>query len=223
LPAYAGHYLERDLKHHEVFSAEEGFEVAIPGTDWTYVGFSDIISRVTRKDGVMERGDLVLWENKTTGQMDVNYIAKLPLDYQILGYCWGVREKSGYGTPKWVMYNASLKSRLRQKQTENFGQFLDRVEADYAEDPTKYFYREVLQFDDRAIDMFVDELSRWVIENLEPALMTGYFSKNTRQCTIRGLCDFMPICTGAIRLSEALLHFERKEKSPRELKEEMTE
>ena len=221
VPAYARHYLEKDLAYHDILAAEGGFEVAIPGTEWTYIGFFDLLSRARKKDGEIKKGDLILWENKTTGMLDVNYIAKLPLDYQILGYCWGVREQSGYGLPKWVMYNASLKSRLRQKQTETKGQYLDRVEEDYTNDPTKYFYREVLRFGNRAIDMFVDELSRWVTEDLEPALRTGYFSKNTRTCTAMGLCDFMPICIGAVPLSEALLHFERKEKSPRELKEEM--
>lgn len=219
LPAYAEHYLAQDLKHHKIIVAEEGFEIRIPGTDWTYVGFTDILSTVKKSHGEMTKGELVLWENKTSGVLDVNYIAKLPLDFQILGYCWGVQQERGM-TPDWVMYNVSLKTRLRQKQDETKGQYLDRVEADYQEDPVKYFYREPLVFPDDAIERFVDELTQWVIYDLEPALQVGYFPKNTRQCTMRGLCDYMPICCGAIDLDEALLQFERKELSPRELREQ---
>lgn len=223
IPAYARNYLEQDLIHHELIVAEAGFEIEIPGTDWTYVGFSDLLTRVKKKYREMHKGDLVLWENKTAGMIDTNYIVRLPLDFQIIGYCWGVRDALKLSTPKWVMYNVTLKTRLRQKQSETKGQYLDRIEEDYISDPTKYFYREILQFDDDAIDRFVDELSRWVIQDLEGAIQTNYFSKNTSQCTMYGLCDYISICSGAVPLKEALLQFERKELSPRELKEQASE
>lgn len=220
IPAYARNYLEQDLKNHKLLAAEVGFELEIPGTDWKYMGFSDLLTKVKKTHGVLSKNDIVMWENKTTGTLDTNYIARLPLDFQVIGYCWGIRDGLKLGTPDWVMYNASLKTRLRQKQSETLGQYLDRIEEDYLADPTKYFYRELLVFDDDAIDRFVNELSRWVIQDLEGAIRTGFFSKNTRQCTAYGICDYMQICSGAIPLKEAILQFERKELSPRELKEQ---
>lgn len=223
VPAYAKYYLEEDLKHYKILSSEAGFELPIPGTDWSYVGFCDLIVKAKRKFLQVHKGDLILVENKSTSQLDTNYIAKLPLDNQIIGYCWGMRDALNMGTPDWVLYNASLKTRLRQKRDETMGQYLDRIEGDYLADPTKYFYRELLQFSDYAIDSFVLELSQWVIQDLEGAIYTRFFSKNTGHCTDYGMCDFMQICAGAAPLEESLLFFERKELSPREINEKANE
>jgi hypothetical protein len=210
LPVYAANFLESDLERYEVLECEGSFRKRIPGTGWKLIGYRDMVVRARKKDGLVKKGDVGLWEHKTTGAIDQSYIARLPLDYQILGYCWSWAT-SKRPPPRFVVYNVAQKSRLRQKQGETFGQYLDRVEEDYAADPTKYFYREVLVFNKKAIDEYVAELRNWIERDLEPCLKSGYFSKNTGQCTLRGVCEFLPLCEGSASTAEALLRFSRRD------------
>jgi hypothetical protein len=216
LPVYADNYLAGDLRRFEILECEGKFEYPIPRTSWRYAGMRDMIVRVKEDGGGYKRGEVGLVEHKTTGELDVNYVAKLPLDYQILGYCWSWKQQSGR-LPDFVLYNVALKTRLRQKKVETFGQYLDRVEADYREDPSKYFYRERLEFDKAAVWSFERELRKFVEHDLEASIRSGYFSKNTRQCTIRGLCTFMALCEGSVPSEEAVLMYRRKKSAHEEL------
>jgi len=210
LPTYVDQFLERDLDQFEILECEGDFKITIPGTDWSYIGTRDMVVRVKRSGNGYTKGEIGIVENKTTGALDTSYVAKLPLDYQILSYVWSYFEEYGV-KPSFVLYNAALKSRLRLKKNESFGEFLNRVESDYRLDPAKYFYRERLKFAATAMQGFVDELSQFIILDLEPTIATNYFSKNTNQCTLRGLCQFMPICDGSSDLDEALLGFSKRD------------
>jgi hypothetical protein len=136
--------------------------------------------------------ELGLWEHKTSGAIDAGYVARLPLDFQILGYVWAT-EHFDKEEIKFIEYNVAQKSRLRGKQSETFGALLDRIESDYRDDPTKYFYRERVPFDRTSIDRFTHQLGLFV-KKLEWVLENGIWTQNTNQCTIRGLCPFMPLC-----------------------------
>lgn len=193
LAAYASHYLEHDVRHFEFLEHEGEIHKAIPDTRWTYIGFRDSVATARRQVYGIDRGRTVLFEDKTTGQLDASYVARIPLDFQILGYVWSLEDED-YGDCADVMYNVAQKSRLRQKQSETFPQYLDRVVADYLDDPTKYFYRERVQVGRPQVASFVTELSRFVNQVLEPMLKSGYFPMNTGHCGEYGGCDFAPLC-----------------------------
>jgi len=189
IPAYAEYYLARDLDEYEVVATECKFPpIPIPGTDWSYMGMRDMLVRERSS------GQLGLWENKTTGQIDAGYVARLPLDFQILGYVWATEQHDGEEVD-FIEYNVAQKSRLRGRQGETFGALLDRIEADYRTDPTKYFYRERVPFDRSSIDRFTHQLGLFV-SKLEWVLKNGIWTQNTNQCTIRGICPYMPLCLG---------------------------
>ncbi len=198
LPVYADQYLDKDLDRFEILECEGKFSVPIPDTDWTYRGMRDMVVRVRRsvREAKIKKGQIGLWENKTTAAMDSNYFARLPLDFQILGYAWSMQEDETweYGPADFIEYNVVQKSRLRQKKDETFGQYLDRVENDYSTDPTKYFYRERVPFDAESV------LPRWLVElqsfvrELEWQIKEGTWGMNDQSCTSRGICEFLPIC-----------------------------
>ncbi len=184
LKGYERLYLEIDLKEYEVLSTESSFAIPLDH-GWTYKGKRDMVMRHKKTKAVW------LWEHKTTSQLDSGYIAKLPLDNQILGYAWSLIKE--IGSVEKVMYNVTKKPGIKQKQTETFEQYRDRVLGVYCAEPERYFYREPVLFSQKQIDRFVDELNRFVGE-MEAAVQSGYFYQNAGHCTAYGKCEFMPIC-----------------------------
>jgi hypothetical protein len=225
VPIYADMYLERDLKLFDAVQCEGKFRKRIPGTEWWYRGRRDMVARTRRAIPQLDlpKGALGLWENKTTAQADTGYFAKLPLDFQVLGYVWSMWGEDHDGQDgeecSFIYYNVLQKTRLRQKQSETFGQYLDRIEADYRDNPTKYFYREKVEFSRDTVKAFVEELRKFVLNDLEPAIASGYFSMNTRQCTIRGACEFLPLCIDGPSSETMLLYSQRGAEHP-ELEED---
>ncbi len=201
IPAYAEHYLGRDLDQFEIVDTETKFEpIEIPNSSgWKYGGVRDMLVR--------EDGKLGLWENKTAGGIDAGYIARLPLDFQILGYVWATQTELEEELD-FIIYNIAQKTRLRGRQGEAFPSLLDRIKDDYAEDPTKYFYRERVPFNQESVTNFVEELSKFCGE-LDRAIADDYWSMNTRRCADRGICAFMPICIEGPK-ADLLLQYRRK-------------
>lgn len=208
IPSYAEHYLERDLDQFEIVATETRFEpIEIPNTSgWRYGGIRDMLVR--------EGGELGLWENKTAGGIDAGYIARLPLDFQILGYVWATQTEMEEELD-FIMYNIAQKTKLRGRQGEAFPSLLERIAEDYAVDPTKYFYRERVPFDQRSVKNFVKELSAFCGE-LDRAIKDGYWSMNTRRCADRGICPMMPLCIEGPK-PDLLLQYRRKASQHEEL------
>jgi hypothetical protein len=84
-------------------------------------------------------------EHKTASLITPEYIQRLALDTQIQGYQLALSmltEEPVSG----IVYNVTQKSKLRRKSNEPLAEFRDRVIADYTSQPSKYFYRERIQF-----------------------------------------------------------------------------
>lgn len=215
---YASLYLKTDLQRMEFPELERPFgPIPIPGTEWSYAGVRDGLIRWAQDDDRYDarRGDLALAEHKSTAQMDANYFARLPVDNQILGYLWSMRQEGGE-QPKSVLYNVGQKSRLRQKKGEGRGQFLDRVVADYKENPSKYFYREKVIFSPKVLDSFEASL-RETVRELEWCIENGNWSMNDRACTTRGMCEMFPLCSTQFKDKDMFLLYERKERAHQEV------
>ena len=185
LSGYNKLYLKADLSKWSVLEAEASFEYLLPN-GWRKQGKRDMM--VKRKAD----GKVGLVEHKTAGRVDANYVSKLPLDNQIIGYANAVKKETGK-LPDFVVYNIMKKTQLRKKQTETFEQYAKRIEEDYVLNPSNYFYRETLTVTAKSAKNFDDELNLFVGE-MERAIKENYFYKNTQQCTAMGVCPFMSLC-----------------------------
>lgn len=204
--AYAKRYLGNDIKRWEIIEPESAFTIDLPG-DWKYRGKVDLIVR-DRKTGRH-----LLVEHKTAGKIDAGYVAKLPLDNQILGYAWAkIKEKLKLDG---VVYNVVKKPGIRLKQNESLLQFYKRIEMEYENDPGAYFYRETLAFGPEDIKRFEQELLKFLGE-MDTAAKTGYFYQNTSQCTAMGTCQFMPLCSKGVS-KDTLMLFRVKDRPHEEL------
>jgi hypothetical protein len=208
LKGYEKQWFKQDIKRWEVIQAEGAFDVAMPG-GWRYRGKTDLVVR----DKKTKRVKLV--EHKTTSRLDAGYVAKLPLDNQILGYIWAKnQEKLGI---KEVVYNVARKPGIRLKQNESLDQFAKRIIDEYSLNTAAYYYRETLTFDPKDVDRFKDELFRFM-EEVDRAQTQGYYSQNTTQCTVMGVCPFMKLCLEGVN-DDALALYRIKERAHEELPE----
>lgn len=216
LTGYAALYLEKDMDAWEILETEGSFEVHLPG-GWVYRGKKDMVIRNKKTNMVF------LVEHKTTARLDAGYVAKLPMDNQILGYAWARREmiqqdpKAAKGMRPFagVVYNVTKKPQIRQRQTETLAQYLKRVEEDYALNAGTYFYRETLTFSDADLDRFEKQLKLF-ISHIDRAHEEKSFIQNAGHCTAMGVCPFMSLCLNGVN-KETLLHFRIKGRAHEEL------
>lgn len=208
LEGYAKHYLERDLKTWKIVAPETKFSYRL-NNGWLARGMRDLL--------VYRGTDLTLVEHKTTTILDANYIAKLPLDSQILGYALSCLKDLGK-IPKKIVYNVCKKSQLRQKQTETEAQFFERIRTEYLENPTNYFYREVLSFSELEIKAYEDDINLFAKE-MARAIDEKYYYCNYAQCTAYGPCQYMALCQAKTlpAFKEALMSYRTKESAHEEL------
>lgn len=184
-------YIERYAKQDKV-----QWKVIAPETDFVfqmknglkYAGKRDLLVRARNVKGI------TLVEHKTTSVLSSGYLAKLPLDNQILVYCKSVELEKEFGElPKQIIYNVIKKSGLRQRQSESFNQYKERIEQEYQDNLTSYFYREVIPVNAKVVEESYKELERCG-EEVKRCMCTGYYYKNTTHCTAYGTCPYMPLC-----------------------------
>lgn len=185
LKGYAKHYLERDLAKWEVIECEAAFEYGLPN-GYKAVGKRDMVVRERKSRR------LILVEHKTAATIDADYVAKLPLDAQIIGYVRSLQKALGK-LPDGVCYNVIKKVAIRQKQTESFNAYLKRVEDVYYKEPANYFYRETLSFTAKNVADFATEIERFS-EEMDRSIKEKFFYKNTSHCTRYGVCAYMRLC-----------------------------
>lgn len=185
LKGYVKLYLKKDLAAWKVKEVEASFAYPLPN-GWKARGKRDMV--VIRKAD----GKVGLVEHKTASRVDANYVSKLPLDAQIIGYANSIKKETGK-LPSFVVYNVMKKAQLRKSQRETFEAFQRRIEQDYVLNPSVYFYRETLQFSERDVRRYEEEHDHFSRE-MERAIEEKYFYKNTSECTRYGPCPFMGLC-----------------------------
>lgn len=203
LKGYSMHYLAKDLVKWEVLEAEASFSYSLPN-GWRAMGKRDMVVREKKNGKPDPGGKVCLVEHKTAATIDASYVAKLPLDAQIIGYANSLMKKMGK-LPDKVVYNVIKKVGIKQKQTESFNSYLKRVEDEYTREPENYFYRETIQFSKEDIQNFEKELFTFARE-MERAIKEGFYYKNTQSCTRMGICPFMQMCIAG-PTKENLMHF----------------
>ena len=185
LSGYIERYAKQDKVQWKIIAPETDFTFKLQN-GMTYAGKRDLLVESRKTPGI------TLVEHKTTGYITPGYIAKLPLDNQIQIYCVSVEKEYGK-LPKRVIYNIIKKPGIRQKQNESFEQYRVRVEQEYKDNLTSYFYREVVPISSLKAKEHSLELEKCACE-IQRAIKEGYYYKNTTQCTSFGNCPFMPLC-----------------------------
>lgn len=206
LAGYQKQWLPQDAKRWDVIEAEGAFDVELPN-GWRYRGKTDLVVRDKKTKAVK------LVEHKTTSRLDAGYVAKLPLDNQILGYIWAKnQEKLGI---KEVVYNVTRKPSIRLKQSETLEGFGKRLVEEYLLNTSTYYYRETLVFSKEMVAKFKDELHKFVQE-IDRCEDEKFYYQNTTQCTQYGPCPFMALCAQGVN-DETLPMYRVKERAHEEL------
>ena len=213
---YAAQWLKQDLKTWEIVAPETKFTFPLK-CGWKNRGMRDLL--------VKRKSKLILVEHKTTSRLDANYIAKLPLDSQILGYAVSCKRDPAIGRyPDQIVYNVARKSQLRLKQTESLQQLGERMRQEYLDNPSAYFYREVLSFSKADLQAYEEDLERFAKE-MQRAIKEDYYYSNYSACTMYGRCQYMSLCQAKLPLAmeEALMSYRVKEDLHEELAEDPAE
>lgn len=206
LSGYKKQWLAQDKARWDVVEAEGAFDVELPN-GWRYRGKTDLVVKDKKTKAVK------LVEHKTTSRLDAGYVAKLPLDNQILGYIWAKnQEKLGI---KEVVYNVARKPTIRLKQSETLEAFAKRLVEEYLLNTTTYFYRETLVFNPDDVERFRRELFKFSAE-IDRCEEEKFYYQNTTQCTAYGVCPFMALCTNGVN-EETLPMYRVKERAHEEL------
>lgn len=187
LTAYVKRYSKQDKEKWKVIAPETDFVFQIPGSPLKYAGKRDLLVELKKDKST------VLVEHKTTGRLDAGYLAKLPLDNQILNYANSVLIETGK-LPKHIVYNVIQKLAIRQKQSETLQQFYDRMLMEYDYNLEKLFYREIIPVQKNVVMDAAEELCKCANE-VQRCITTGYYYMNTTQCTQYGTCPYMSLCT----------------------------
>lgn len=198
LTAYFERYIPQDRKTWDVIAVEKTFSFPLKDMPWTAEGKLDLLVRekVGKKKGT--KGAELLVEHKTTSVLSEDYVGRLPLDEQIHQYWWGAKLGLDFKfNPSAIIYNVVQKSRLRQKGTESFEEFILRVKAEYLADPTKYFWRGRMVLPTWSRTEYLSETSG-IAMHIDEARAHGgreWFYRNTNHCFQFGECPFVPLCT----------------------------
>ena len=172
-------------------------------------------------DGLVDLdGELWLMEHKTTSRIDMAYIEKLWMDFQIALYKKYVEEQ--YGRPvAGVIYNALIKTQIRPKKGETEQEYQERYAALVAKSKTgkssakqkiaetdeefltrlagvysspDMFHRELVLFDETTIREMESQL--WELtQAMLHSRRRSEFYRNTGYCyKWNRACSYLPIC-----------------------------
>jgi len=210
LEGYAAHWLKQDMKTWKIKAPETTFEFKLKN-GWVNRGMRDLL--------IERKGKLGLVEHKTTTILDANYLAKLPMDSQILSYAISCKKEKAIGRyPDFIVYNVVKKAQIRQKQTETLEQFAQRLRDEYLMNPALYFYREVLSFTKDDLDAYEQDLEKFACE-MQRSIKEHYYYCNYGACTMYGMCQYFSLCQAktAQAFEEALMSYRVKENLHEEL------
>lgn len=143
----------------------------------------------------------LIFEHKTAGRIDSDYVDRIGMDTQVRMYILGARK--GLEVPaKRVMYNVARKCQLRMKKGETLPHFLDRITDDYCARPDWYFWREPLIISTSDINAFqiliheVDSEYHHILTDHKGDMFNPHFwPPNDFMCNARGLCPYRALCT----------------------------
>lgn len=196
----------KDHKQWKIVAIEHVYAHKI-NKDLSFSGRIDLIVRDKKKR---------IWivEHKTSGHLDNDYIARLPMDSQIHSYIY-LAEKCLKIPIHGVVYNVIRKPSIKQKQDETEPQYYARLKEDIESRPDFYFYRQEILPNKQAYSLFekrlhtiADEIGR--CDSINKAYL------NEAQCTMFGRCEFFDICLHGPK-KEILFAYDKRNVKHKEL------
>jgi hypothetical protein len=176
--------------------------------EFDFAGMIDLVIR--RKPGSSR---FTFVEHKTASKIRTQQIERLPLDTQIRGYGFGLR--NGLKVPvNDVLYDIVGKCKLRRKSNETVDDFTDRIALAYETQHDKYFYREPLPFQNEDIAAFEYEMRQTHREY--QFILEGHqgdpkdprtWGPNDKVCDeYFRVCPYLPCCIQGLSRSTARLY-----------------
>lgn len=151
---------------------------------------------IMRLDGRIKSHIKENWvlEIKSTFAIEKDQITRLPCDFQIKSYCWGL-EKWTWKPVIGILYRFIRKPSIKQKQNETIEQFQKRLQKDYVEREDFYFYEEKPLLDRNILNDFEEELYQ-IFDDLTRCYKTNHWYK-TALCgkTKFGECPYFKYCS----------------------------
>ena len=136
-------------------------------------------------------------EIKTTASIEKDQITRLPCDFQIKSYAWGL-QKWAHKPVKGVLYRFIRKPSIKQKQTETIDQYLKRLMLDYINRKDFYFYEEMPLLDQNIISDFDNEIYQ-MFDDLNACYKTNNWYKSPLCGKTRyGICPYFQYCSNPI-------------------------
>lgn len=191
LEAMISGYAARWPEHHMVTISEGEFDVPIrnpatgrPSLSFTQYGFVDLLELTINND-------IWLWEHKTAGTIDGQYIEKLWCDSQITSYAVALR---GIGIDiKGVVYDVVKKTKIKQRIKDTPEDYHARLMELYLTDESM-FHRETVILSDSQIADWKADLWQTTQEILA-CRRAGIWPRNTSRCyDWHRPCEFVPLC-----------------------------
>lgn len=148
-------------------------------------------------------GRCMLWEHKTTSQINGNTLEKLWSDSQITGYVAALRDMGVKCDG--VIYDLAQKPRLRLKKNETKDEFYLRLQDWHLSTPEAY-HRETVILSDRQIQDWREDVWQ-VTQELLACRRSGCWPRNTGRCyDYFSQCEYATLCQNGA--SEALISAE---------------
>lgn len=153
-----------------------------------YAGKIDLLVKLKNK----------LWiaEHKTAGiAVDGNYVERLYVDHQIVGYTWAAEQLLGKKLAG-VLYNVLGKPGIRQrtaKNPETLAQFTKRLIDEYQTNHTRYLYSTLLERRKEAVDEWPRHIAE-IAAMIRRARENDFWLQNDQQCVGFGTCCYLPLC-----------------------------
>ena len=151
---------------------------------------------IMRLDGRVKTHEKENWvlELKTTASIQKNQIERLPCDFQLKSYCWGL-QKWTWKKVKGILYRFIRKPSIKQKQNETIEQFQKRLQKDYIEREDFYFYEEMPLLDQNILQDFEEELNQ-IFSDLTQCYKTNHWYRSpTCGNTKFGECTYFKYCS----------------------------
>lgn len=198
----------------EVINTEEEFAVEVVSQK-PRIKF---ILRGKRDANIMEGPYRFIVEHKTTATLAATYIEQYEMNQQLVTYLWSDWKEKGSERAEGIILNACLKSKLRQKKTEDSGEFLKRVTDAYINEPQKHFFREPFRMSLKKFEKFersVVRIARQMEEAIKQPNLNVY--KNEGHCHTYGKCPYLAICKSGSKEGPHMGAFYKRDKKHQEL------
>jgi hypothetical protein len=196
--AYCIKYAHFIDTHEHIHNEKELMFFIEVDTEYKYIPFRIHVDNIILSK---EFQKLLVHEAKTARQLTDNYVWAVQTKMQPAIYYHLGREIVWF-YPEGIVYDILQKPSIRVKKNEQYGEYLDRLETYYHDEPDKHLWMEIIN--EPAIHK-ADLIN--TIKYVYEGINNQQFHKSWRTC---GLCDYYKLCF-ADNEDEHIMMYKHKE------------